>query len=85
MVEPGGRAGRELDQLPPVPRLQVEAPSSSRTDASASSTVRSGANRWLISTEASSGTTLAATPPPTSTTWSCSTYSHPSSTGARLS
>src|SRR5665213_3171092 len=56
-----------------------------RTVEQAESAVRSGAKRWLITRTASSGTTLAATPPSTETTWSCSAYSHPSITGRRTS
>ncbi len=82
VVEGGRCAGGGVDQLPPVPRLEHRLRANPAADASACSTVRSGANRWLTSTVASSGTTLPATPPATSTTWSCSTYSQPSSTGS---
>src|SRR5664280_2771549 len=73
-------AASTSSQRSPGPRCP---PSSSLIDASADSTVRSGANRWLSTIDASSGTTLPETPPPICTAWSCSAYSHPSSTGRR--
>src|SRR5664279_3338169 len=54
-------AASTSSQRSPGPRCP---PSSSLIDASADSTVRSGANRWLSTIDASSGTTLPETPPP---------------------
>ena len=60
-------------------------PISSRTDATASASVRSGANLWFTMIVAESGTTLDATPPATSTTWRPSRYTQPSTSTCRPS
>src|SRR4029453_11568397 len=57
----------------------------SRTNAAASSSLRSGANRKFTSTTHSSGSTLPATPPRMKTAFSPSWYSSPSMTGRRAS